>query len=459
MRLGAYCLPLLLLAAPRLAGAEDPGSPPQSVAPHPTAPDGPPPIDPDYGMTRDGIIPAVPRPPGLTHPERWRYIPPGRIVPGDLLDRFLVTSFIGPYAYYTREVGFGVGAAITDIDFRDQRRRESASISAERSTLGQEQYTISWKRSLGHVDLPSGGVFTEERSWVGLDAGYDRVLTRRFFGFGPDSPASHESSYTDEEGFAGASIQRSVPGMGDNLVLNLSAQWQHHNLASGHASGVPSTTDSDPALTGPVDGNDAGWIGAGVSWDTRDSQHNPYRGGVVGLTLDAAPLASAHHAGGILTLNASGVLSVPGLFHGPGFSWEEDPPTDVLALGGFLQGAYGDLPYFDLPSLGGSDTLRAYIADRFTDRDAWHLSLEYRFWGVPRGIYLTRHIGIERLGLAPFIDVGSVAHTPAGLIHARPHESIGIGARAMVERASVFRLDLGWWHDSTSFTGGYGLTF
>ncbi len=434
--------------------------PPPVPQPHPgPAPSTLPPVDPELGWAKGGVIPRESRPSDIDHPERWRYLPPGRIVPGSMLDRFLITSFIGPYAYYTREVGFGAGVAITDIDFRAQHRREAASISAERSTLGEEQYSIDWSRDLGHIDLPNGGVFEEERSWVSLDAGYHRVLTRRFFGFGADTPSANETSYTDESSFAGASISRALPRLGDDLVVSAGLQWQYHNLAAGHASGVPSTTVAYSGLVAPVDGNSSGWVDLGVAYDTRDSPPNPYRGWNAGLSLAAAPWSSSAHAGGIVTANASAVMPVAGLFHGPGFDWEEDPPTDVLAIGGFVSASYGNLPYYDLPSLGGSDTLRAYIADRFSGRDAWSMEMEYRFWTVPRGIYITRHIGIERMGLAPFIDLGSVADTPARLLHSRLHETIGIGARAMVERAALFRADFGWWRDSSAFTGGYGLTF
>lgn len=444
------------------AGTMPPGDGGTStVAPAPA----PPPlpwIDPALGMTEDGVIPRVPRPPGIDHPERWRYVPPARTQGGNIFQRFLITSFIGPYAYYTPEVGFGVGVAVTDTDFRQEHRQENAAITAERSTLGQEQYTIDWQRYLGLTPLPNGGVFFEERSWVRLDAGYDRVLTRRFYGFGPDTPDANQTSYTDEASFAGVAWQQSLPRIGDDLVLQAGLQWQHHNLAHGHASGVPSTDAVYPALTQPVDGNDAGWVTVGAAWDTRDSQHNPYRGWVAGLTLDAAPLSTSGHAGGIVTARTSAVLPVAGIFHGPGYRWEEDPPTDVLAVGVLVAGTYGRLPFFDLPSLGGSDTLRAYIADRFTDRDAWSASAEYRCWVIPRGYYLTilhRRIGIERFGLAPFVDTGSVAPTPAGLVHARPHASVGLGFRAMVERASLFRADLAFWRHESAVTGGYGLSF
>ena len=50
----------------------------------------------------------------------------------------------------------------------------------------------------------------------------------------------------------------------------------------------------------------------------------------------------------------------------------------------------------------GPDTLRGYIANRFTDDASWHAVAEYRFWIIPRGFAVTDTIRIERVGMALF---------------------------------------------------------
>ncbi len=57
---------------------------------------GPPKHDPLQGMEASGRIPKVPLPDDLPNPERWRYLPEGRIKPGNIFERFLVSSFIAP---------------------------------------------------------------------------------------------------------------------------------------------------------------------------------------------------------------------------------------------------------------------------------------------------------------------------------------------------------------------------
>ena len=94
-------------------------------------------FDPWQGIEKNGRIPKVDKPQDLTNPERWRYIPEGRLKPGNVFQRFLVTSFIAPFFFRDSDVGFGGGIAITDLDFRQQRRREFAGLFLSYTVEGQ----------------------------------------------------------------------------------------------------------------------------------------------------------------------------------------------------------------------------------------------------------------------------------------------------------------------------------
>src|SRR6185369_6225428 len=107
--------------------------------------------DPWRGIERNGRIPAVDKP--VEHPERWRYIPEGRLKPGNVLQRFMVSSFIAPFFFNDSDVGFGGGLALTDIDFREQRRREFLGLFLSYSSEGQQAYTAIWQRWLHHREL------------------------------------------------------------------------------------------------------------------------------------------------------------------------------------------------------------------------------------------------------------------------------------------------------------------
>ena len=53
-------------------------------------------FDPFAGVERSGRIPKAELPADIKKPDRWRYVPEGRIKPGNIVDRLLVSSFIAP---------------------------------------------------------------------------------------------------------------------------------------------------------------------------------------------------------------------------------------------------------------------------------------------------------------------------------------------------------------------------
>lgn len=418
-------------------------------------------FDPWSGLDRDGRIPAIEKP--VEHPERWRYIPEGRLKPGNVLQRFMVSSFIAPFLFNDSDVGFGGGLALTDIDFRERRRREFLGLFLSYSTEGQQAYTAIWQRWLHHQELASGGVLQEERSFVRAAGGYSRTLTRRFFGIGDDTDEDDETSYADEYAHLGLGMDLALPDPGDDLVLGLGARVEWHNLGPGHVDDAGQTARRFPALFAAADRDALGWLHTELRWDTRDSQRLPYRGVDLGARIDAAPFQSAWNAGAIFGLFGSGFIPVPGLFHSGGTgSREEHPPTDTVALHLETETTAGYLPFLALPSFGGGERGRGYVEGRFRDRSLWAGTIEYRFWVVPRGFALspwTPEVRVERLGLALFYDVGAVADQWWDLLRSTPRNSIGIGFRATLERSAPFRVDVGFSNEGAEVTAGFGLSF
>ncbi len=417
------------------------------------------PYDPLVGIERSGRIPKRHRPDDLVHPERWHYVPEGRIAPGNLFQRFLVTSFIAPLVRYDGDVGAGGGVAITDIDFRGQRRQEFAGIFLSATTRGEQRYGLLWKRWSRQRDLPDGGIVQEERSFWRAYAGYRRSLTLRYFGPGPTSENEDETSYLDEAFFCELDREATLPVWQEHLVLHLGTRHEYHNLARGRVDDVPSMHDYHPESFRPADDHYCGWLRGGLRYDTRDSLINPYRGWHLGLRVDAAPLQTHGHRGGTVGVDGTWTTPVPSPFHTGGDAGEEHPPTDTVALGFSATGAWGDLPFWALPSLGGSDTLRGHLAGRFRDRCAWHATGEYRFWFLPRGVHFTDRIRIERIGGAAFLEFGTVAEKPEDLPRVSVHHSYGAGLRFTFERTALFRADIGFGEDAVNFSFKYGLSF
>ena len=418
-------------------------------------------FDPWEGIERDGRIPKVEKPDDLEHPERWRYIPEGRIKPGNLFRRFLVSSFIAPFFFNDTDVGFGGGVAITDIDFRQQRRQEFAGVFLSYTTEGQQKYTAVWRRWLHHRDASDGGVFQEERSFLRAEAGYEKALTRRFFGFGDRTRKGDETSYSDQTAFGSFGLDLALPDPGDDLVLGVGVRGEWHSLGSGRVKDEPDTDDVFPGIFADAEHHSMGWLELELRYDTRDSQRQPYRGFAVGANVDAALAQSGGDVGSVFAIFATQVFRVPPLLHHGGDDGEENPPTDTLAFALKTQTSVGELPFFALPTLGGGRSLRGFIAGRFRDRSAWQGSAEYRFWVLPRGFAIpyARSFRVERVGLALFADVGSVQDDWHELFRAKVRASFGVGFRLALERAAPFRVDVGFSGDGTEVTAGFALPF
>jgi len=415
--------------------------------------------DPLKGMEENGRIPRQEMPEDLIHPERWRYIPEGRIKPGNILERFMISTFISPILTFDSDVGAGGGIALTDIDFRNQRRREFLGLFLTHTTEGQQKYELLWKRLSRHREMDGGGVIFEERNFFRAGAKYERTLTRRFFGLGSGTDPDDETSYLDEVTSGFLEWQGNVPGLHDDLVFLARIRGEYHNLSRGRVDDVPSTEERYPFLVEEGDGRALGWLDVGVKWDHRDSELNPYTGWMAGIDLGWAPVQRRGGSGGIVHGELQWVTPVPGLFHAGGDADEAHPPTDVLVLDLQAWHAFGDLPFWALPSLGGRHQLRGHIANRFTDENAWSAAAEYRFWFLPRGFAMTDEIRIERLGAALFVEAGSVDDSFADLLAGSIHPSAGVSLRIGLERSAVLRGDLGFGEDAVNFVFAFGMPF
>lgn len=415
--------------------------------------------DPLAGVDPDGRITRVKLPDSVTNPERWRYIPEGRLKPGNLLDRFLVSTFILPVAFFEEDVGAGGGFALTDIDFLNSRRRDHVILKASYTTEGQQRYFAHWLRWLNHVEVPSGGVAFEERSFLSVIVDYEETLTRRFFGLGAGTQEANETSYADRVTRAEVTMEGTPLAVMQNLVGRAGIRLESHEISAGFVSSVPVTETEFPDLFASGKQDLALWLETGLRLDWRDSPINPYKGGMLGISAEVAPWRDGESAAAILQLDGNYTHQLPPLFHDGGDPDEENPPTDVIAFNSFLRWTYGDLPYYLRPSLGGRDTLRGYIGNRWTDDAAWHASAEYRFWFLPRGITFTDAIRIERLGGALFYEAGSVAEDVSALGQSSVHDSWGGSLRLGFERSTQFRLDVGFSDEGYAVTLAHGLSF
>jgi hypothetical protein len=101
--------------------------------------------------------------------------------------------------------------------------------------------------------------------------------------------------------------------------------------------------------------------------------------------------------------------------------WEYD-------VSGRFENAVGDPPIFELPSLGGADTVRGFRADDAIGRRMW--SLQSELWhGLPRW---------QLLKIATFVDLGGAYQTTGS--YAGLREGLGTGLRLDL-RVAVLKFD------------------
>ena len=89
------------------------------------------------------------------------------------------------------------------------------------------------------------------------------------------------------------------------------------------------------------------------------------------------------------------------------------------------------VPFFFVPYVGGSHTVRSYEEFRFQDENAFWWNTEYR-WQPHR-----------RVEIAPFFDVGNVHHDWDSLFSGGMKTGYGIGFRVVSSKRVFARLDIG----------------
>jgi hypothetical protein len=118
------------------------------------------------------------------------------------------------------------------------------------------------------------------------------------------------------------------------------------------------------------------------------------------------------------------------------------------ALGTFTSTDDGSqVPYFLMPSLGGSTQLRGYASWRFRERNRLLVTGEYRW------------LAGQFVDMAIFLDAGKVAARSADLDPDGLRTSFGIGIRLHTPAATVFRTELARTSDGLGLVFAFGPSF
>lgn len=271
--------------------------------------------------------------------------------------------------------------------------------------------------------MPTGvGDFTDE-----ANLRIERSIFDRFYGIGPHSKASAESSYTGSR--IRATIRRGL-NLPAHVNVGLSLGFEHDGIDDEGVPGLPLAPMTFPDAPG-MGGATTMSQGLDVRYDDRTGRDFAESG--LRLETAAAVVEGLHGSPDFFRFRAEGRAIWPELSWLSGAShllW-----TAVTA---------DDAPFYLQSELGGAFLLRGFNFGRFIDRQAWTVEVEQRI-----RVLQTHMFGVTTdWRVDPFVTAGQVFSNWDAALD-QPQFAYGVGLRAFVHPNIVGRIDLA--------TGGEGL--
>ena len=338
-----------------------------------------------------------------------------------------IDRIIAPDLYHNTYFGYGVHARLYAYPSDDEQWSLIAGLE-QRVERG-----IALEYQLGRV--------RRDRWSFNASVVADRDGTPRFYGIGNHTLKSAESNYTAEQQLARLQIG-----------LNLSQIWQlAYTVRVRRVDVQPGTL---PGIASIEQAYGSAVLGAGkdflhrlaLVYDTRDDLTTPRRGmqwvGYVGAASSAAFNDALYREAG---------------FDGRGF-WPAFHDTIVAAHVAlrYLFSVH-DAPFWALSTLGGDRSdiggeqpLRGFGAGRYTDRDAYSMTLELRHRIFSFDAVSTR-VDVE---MSPFVDAGRVFGGTGTFPLSHIHAVGGVGFRGIARPFVVGYVDIGYGSEGAAvFTG------
>jgi hypothetical protein len=249
-----------------------------------------------------------------------------------------------------------------------------------------------------------------------------RNLFFRFFGLGPDTPFSGQSSYTRTTLLATARVGYNFI---DHLNLGVRGTMRSDRLERFAIFGLPLTQDAYPDAPG-IEGGGQAAVAVSLRYDTRPVRDYSTDG-------NFAELSGSYHQG-LFGFSHYWQAMLEGRYLNTENSFTQ---TGARVFWSQEWGGNGQVPFYYQNSLGGEVLLRGFPEDRFIDTGAWEFEVEQRFR------LLTTHIldATTDWRVDPFFAIGQVYGTFGQIVdHVRP--SVGIGLRAWVHPNVLGRVDI-----------------
>jgi hypothetical protein len=276
---------------------------------------------------------------------------------------------------------------------------------------------------------------------------FEKDPTERFFGVGNDSRLGNQTNYTTNQIYG-----LGVLGLNftEDLQLALSIRPRRVRIDKGGFDSVPPIFRLFPRQKG-INGGSEVLNQAVFSYDTRDSLQVPRKGG---LALAYFGIADRRFMSSVSYTHFGGELR------------RYYAINDKITLAGHMFVEYNpsgnETPFWSMARLGGQEslltdqeTLRGYGAGRFIDNNLAVASGEVRTRVWDRDVFGTHGI----FELAPFLDVGRVAHNLGFDPFSQSHTVGGIGFRGIAEPFVVGFVDVGYGGEGVALFSGINYPF
>jgi hypothetical protein len=257
-----------------------------------------------------------------------------------------------------------------------------------------------------------------------LDLRWERSVFYRFFGIGPDTTESGESSYTRIRAHANA---RGGLNLGGGWNLGLEIFLHYDGVQAIGVAGFPLSPVAYPNVPG-MNGSTILGQSLDLRYDSRLKGDYSLKGAYFDIALGPVE-GNPSFARGRAQLR---VLA---------------PELDWVSFAGRVDVSYtssSNAPFYDQSALGGEYLLRGFPEGRFVDQNAWTIEAEQRL-----RIVTTHILGVTAdWRIDPFVGIGQVfGSIDHALSHPRPVG--GVGFRTWVHPNVVGRVDVA--------TGGEGI--
>jgi len=305
------------------------------------------------------------------------------------------------------------------------------SVTADYSTKIQRDIDLTYK----NVGVGGGRFILAGRlNWF-------KNPFRRLFGIGNQTVESDETTYTSNEGLIDltAGIH-----FNEDLALMFTEHYHQIRIAQGVVETLPQAQTQFAQLTG-MQGADILGHKLTVRYDTRDKQLITTRGTYATLSVELNHNFKHPEPSQWVRTVVDARHFVP--------HYNDQLTFVARFLGDTVNG--NNIPFYELPMLGGETTLRGFGQNRFIDNTAIALNLEERI-PVRQQKLLDYLLDLE---VAPFVDIGRVMSGLSVKDLKDFQVNPGFGLRILAKPNVVGRFDIAYGRDGVNFFVGLDYPF